>query len=203
MNEFDIKAREWDNNPMHWERSETIARNILEMVPVHAKMKALEYGAGTGILSFLLSDKVDEITLMDNSREMVQVMLEKTKSSNIKKLKPLYFDLEHFDYQEQKFDLIYLTMVLHHVTDVHLLLNKFYKMLNPGGYVAIADLYAEDGSFHGEGFSGHNGFDVNILQKDLKKIGLSSVKSKNCYMVKKEVNGQLKDFPIFLMVANR
>ena len=203
MSEFDKKARDWDNNPMHWDRSETIAKNILEMIPVHNKMKALEYGAGTGILSFILSDKLGEITLMDNSKEMVEVMLEKTKTSEVKNLKPLFFDLEHFDYQGQKFDLIYLLMVLHHVSDTDLLLNKFYSMLNPGGYVAIADLYAEDGSFHGDGFTGHNGFDVTKLQKDLENIGFASVKSKNCYKVKRDVNGQSIDFPVFLMVASK
>jgi hypothetical protein len=28
MNEFDVKAAEWDNNPMHWARSEAIANEI-------------------------------------------------------------------------------------------------------------------------------------------------------------------------------
>lgn len=203
MNEFDKKARDWDNNPMHWDRSEAVAKSIQEMIPVHNKMKALEYGAGTGILSFILSEKLGEITLMDNSKEMVEVMLEKTKTSDVKNLNPLFFDLEHFDYQGPKFDLIYLLMVLHHVSDTHLLLNKFCNMLNPGGYIAIADLYAEDGSFHGEGFTGHNGFEVAILQKDLEEIGFRSVKSKNCYMVKRDVNGELVDFPVFLMVASK
>lgn len=201
MNEFDKKARDWDNNPMHWDRSEAVAKSIQEMIPVHNKMKALEYGAGTGILSFILSEKLGEITLMDNSKEMVEVMLEKTKTSDVKSLNPLFFDLEHFDYPGPKFDLIYLLMVLHHVSDTYLLLNKFCNMLNPGGYIAIADLYAEDGSFHGEGFTGHNGFEVAILQKDLEEIGFRSVKSKNCYMVKRDVNGELVDFPVFLMVA--
>lgn len=203
MNEFDKKARDWDNNPMHWDSSEAVAKSIQEMIPVHNKMKALEYGAGTGILSFILSNKLGEITLMDNSKEMVEVMLEKTETSDVKNLKPLFFDLEHFDYQGPKFDLIYLLMVLHHVSDTHLLLNKFCNMLNPGGYIAIADLYAEDGSFHGEGFTGHNGFEVAILQKDLEEIGFRSVKSKNCYMVKRDVNGELVDFPVFLMVASK
>jgi ubiquinone/menaquinone biosynthesis C-methylase UbiE len=49
-------------------------------------MKALEYGAGTGILSFLLSESFSEITLMDNSQEMVNVMHEKVISGKLKSL---------------------------------------------------------------------------------------------------------------------
>jgi len=33
-------------------------------------------------------------------------------------------------------------------------------MLSKGGYLAIADLYKEDGSFHGEKKVPHNGFDM-------------------------------------------
>jgi hypothetical protein len=33
MNEFDIKAADWEKNPMHWERSEVIAKEIKELIP--------------------------------------------------------------------------------------------------------------------------------------------------------------------------
>ncbi len=32
------------------------------------------------------------------------------------------------------------------------ILEKFHDLLNPSGYLAIADLYPEDGSFHGLSF---------------------------------------------------
>ena len=63
MNEFDAKAAEWDKNPMHWDRSEAIANEIIKLIPLKKKMTALEYGAGTGITSFLLKDYLKEITL--------------------------------------------------------------------------------------------------------------------------------------------
>ena len=73
MNEFDIKAAEWDKNPMHWDRSEAISNQIKKLIPLSKQMTALEYGAGTGITSFLLKDHLKEITLMDNSSEMVRL----------------------------------------------------------------------------------------------------------------------------------
>ena len=91
MNEFDIKAAEWDMNPMHWNRSEAIAKEIKKLIPLNKKMTALEYGAGTGITSFMLKDYLKEITLMDNSLEMVRVMNEKIKSSKVKNLKYIEF----------------------------------------------------------------------------------------------------------------
>lgn len=201
MNEFDARARDWDSNPIHWERSEAIAKSILKQIPVKPGMRALEYGAGTGILSFLLADNFAEITLMDNSTTMVQVMREKVANTQLNHLKPLEFDLEQSDYDTQKFDCIFSQMVLHHVTEPHLLLTNFYQMLNPNGYLAIADLYPEDGSFHGDDFNGHKGFDTSELQAHLEKTGFTNVVTQPCYTIRKNIGDAVREFPIFLMVG--
>ena len=125
-NEFDLKAAGWDNNPMHWDRSVAITNNIKELIPLDRKMNALEYGAGTGTSSFLLKDYLKEITLMDSSSEMVRVMNEKIKTTKVKNLKTLNFDLEHSDYSEGRFDLIFTQMVLHHVSDIDSIIRKFF-----------------------------------------------------------------------------
>jgi len=202
MNEFDIKAAEWDNDPMHWNRSEAIANELKSMIPLNKEMRVLEYGAGTGITSFLLKDYVKEITLMDNSSEMVRVMTEKIEASKAKNLKALNFDLEHGDYINEKYDLILTQMVLHHVTDIDLILSCFNKLLNPGGYLAIADLYKEDGSFHGEGFTGHRGFDVGDLSGILRKNNFSDVTHKTCFTVKRKISDtKTREFDVFLLIG--
>lgn len=201
MSEFDSRAREWDNNPIHWERSMAIAKEISKQIPIKPRMKALEYGAGTGILSFLLSENFSEITLMDNSKEMVQVMHEKVSNAKLRHLKPLLFDLEQSDYFTRKFDCIFTQMVLHHVADIEQLLNRFYQITTPNGYLAIADLYPEDGSFHGDTFNGHKGFDITILQAQLEKVGYTNIVTKPCYTINKTIGDTLREFPIFLMVA--
>ncbi|HEX7412386.1 MAG TPA: class I SAM-dependent methyltransferase [Bacteroidales bacterium] len=203
MSEFDNKARDWDKNLRNIERSEAIAKAILKTVPLHKNMKALEYGAGTALLSFILKDKFDDITLMDNSREMTQVAKEKIAGESVKNMKPLLFDLEKEDFNG-KFDIIYTQMVLHHVGDVDAIFNKFRELLNMGGYLAIADLYPEDGSFHGDGFDGHLGFDVEILANKLNRIGFKNIRHHECYILKKEdEDGNNTSYPIFLLTASR
>ncbi len=204
MNEFDVKASEWDSNPMHWERSMAIAQELIHKLPIAPAMNALEFGAGTGILSFMLKNYFKQITLMDNSIEMVKIMNDKIAKSNVSNLKTLYFDLERNDYLDGKFDLIFTQMVLHHVYDIDSILERFYKMLSPLGYLAIADLYREDGSFHGDGFTGHNGFDVETLSSILGKHYFRNISHKQCFVIKREMPiGETKQFPVFLLVANR
>ena len=203
INEFDIKAAEWDKNPMHWDRSVAIANEIKKLIPLKKQMVALEYGAGTGITSFLLKDYLKEITLMDSSSEMVRVMNEKIKTTKVKNLKTLNFDLEHTDYKGGKFDLIFTQMVLHHVTDIENIIKKFYNLLNPGGYLAIADLYPEDGSFHGEDFTGHKGFDIEILSNQIRKPGFTNISHRKCFVINKKISDtETKQFDVFLLIAN-
>ena len=204
MNEFDIKAAGWDKNPMHQARSEAVVSELLKHVPVNKEMKALEFGAGTGIAGFLLKDYIGEITLMDNSREMVNVMNEKLNASDSDKIKILHFNLQKEEWMGNKFDLILTQMALHHITDVKDIINKFHRMLNPGACLAIADLYAEDGSFHGEGFTGHKGFDINDLSQLIINQGFNNISHRKCFTLKKEFAGKgTEHFDVFLLTAYR
>ena len=163
MSSFDNVARTWDENPVHLERSKAIALKMEETLPLKRDMRALEYGAGTGILSFILGEKLGHITMMDSSAEMVKVMEEKVLNRNATNLLPVIYNLEN-EMSPNLYDLIFNQMVLHHITDVGSIFDKFYQMLLAGGFLAIADLYPEDGSFHGEGFDGHLGFDPGELK---------------------------------------
>ena len=199
MSVFDARAREWDKDKMHMERSVAIAAELEKMIPLNHSMNALEYGAGTGILSFLLKDHFSEITLMDNSQEMIKVCAEKSEYYKTSHIVPLWFDLEHTKF-EGKFDIIYNQMVLHHVNDFEGILHTFYSLLNPGGYLAIADLYPEDGSFHGTDVKVHWGFDPVKLTAILKNAGFKTFEHKTCFEIKRESN---KIFPVFLLVAQK
>ena len=202
MNEFDLKAAEWDRNRMHSERAAAVAAGITQQIPLNIRMSAMEFGAGTGLLSFMLSDSLGSITLLDNSEGMVKVLTEKLKQAGTASMKIVRADLEHEDYNEEKFDLIYSLMVLHHVNDVEKILGKFRGMLNPGGYLAIADLYTEDGSFHGHGFTGHKGFEPGVLAASLEKHGFGDVKHSTVYNIEKITDGnETKQFGVFLMTA--
>ena len=70
--------------------------------------------------------------------------------------------------------------------------------------MCIADLDKEDGTFHGLGFTGHNGFDTIELSEKLKKIGFTNVSSKICYKnVKKCEDEQVRTYPVFVMFGQK
>ena len=202
MNEFDIKAAGWDDNPMHVQRSVAIAAKILESIPVEPSWRALEYGAGTGITSFLLRDHLKEIIMMDSSPEMVKVMERKIREEKVYNLKPLLHDLVKDEWNEQKFNLIFTQMTLHHVEKIGLLLESFRNLLINGGFIAIADLYPEDGTFHGPGFTGHRGFDPAALSGTIEKTGFKEIMYKPCFTINRKISdSETRQYDLFLLTA--
>lgn len=201
MNEFDLKAAGWDSNPMHTERSKAVAAKIRKLIPLRKNMNALEFGAGTGTTSLFLSDSLGSITMMDSSPAMVGKMMDKINESNIPDLKAICFDIEKEEFSG-KFDLIFTQMVLHHVTDVDSVIVKFARLLNPEGYIAIADLYPEDGSFHGMEFTGYKGFDPDNLGVILKKNKFRDIIHEKCFTIEKDTREHgLAKFDIFILTA--
>jgi tRNA (cmo5U34)-methyltransferase len=202
MNEFDQKARDWDKNKMHLERSLAVAGQLQKQVTFKPGMKALEFGAGTALLSFQLKDNFSEITLMDTSADMLKMAEQKMDVADRLKFRTLFFNLETEEYNGDKFDIVYSQMVLHHIKDLNAIFRKLFHLLTPGGIVAIADLYPEDGSFHDFNPDVHSGFDPDKLIELLISLGFHDTKASPCFVIRKEISAEnSKEYPVFLLTA--
>jgi ubiquinone/menaquinone biosynthesis C-methylase UbiE len=203
-NHFDKEAQNWDNNLSHIRRTEAIANEILKLVSTNKNLKALEFGAGTGLLSFALKDHFSEIVLMDSSIGMIRAIVEKLALNGINHLRPVFFNLEKDDYNDKTFDFIFSQMALHHVDDIEKLISKFNKLLNAGGAIAIADLFTEDGSFHDFDFTGHKGFDPDYLVEIMRKSGFNEIIYNTCHIIHKiDSNDQVREYPLFLLIGKK
>jgi hypothetical protein len=69
-----------------------------------------------------------------------------------------------------------------------------------GGWVAIADLESEDGSFHDEPVP-HLGFDPAAFLARMQHAGLVAVSQHRVHVMQKPPGG--RSCPIFLAVANK
>lgn len=202
MNEFDRKAREWDKDSRRNLMARTVAQNIRSRVPLSDHMRSFEYGCGTGLLSFALQPFLGYMLLADSSEEMISVTREKIAQRGLKNMKAVRTDLTVESPPDDEFDLIYSQMTLHHVSDIPEILSVFSSMLRKPGYLCIADLDREDGSFHGEGFSGHKGFDRSELGLMAETAGFSDIGISTVFHIsRKNENGAEKEYPMFLLTA--
>jgi 2-polyprenyl-3-methyl-5-hydroxy-6-metoxy-1,4-benzoquinol methylase len=200
---FDSKARQWDNNPVFQERGLKIAQAIRRAVPLHPGMSALDYGCGTGLLSFPLKHELGAILMADSSGGMLEVVAEKIAAQDVANMTTLQLDLLVDAPPAQRFDLIVTSMTLHHVPDTDHILRVFHGMLNPGGYLCIADLDQEDGSFHGPEVDVHHGFDRADLGQRAAQAGFADIHFQTVFSIAKERESGTREYPVFLMAARR
>ncbi len=204
MTNFDERAKDWDSDPKKVERARVVANEIRKTVPLSREMNALEYGCGTGLLSFALQEDLGQITLVDTSQGMLDVLAEKIAAAGVVNMHPVRLDLAVDTIPPKKYNLTYSLMTMHHIHDTQDILNKFHILLEPGGYLLIADLDKEDGSFHTDGTTDvHKGFAQSELQKQVESAGFTDVKFTTAYTIRKKVGDEEKAFPVFLMCATR
>lgn len=200
---FDSKARQWDDNPVFRERGLKIADAIRKAVPLNRNMNALDYGCGTGLLSFPLKDELGAILAADSSSGMLDVLAGKIAAQGVANMTPAKLDLLADPPPAQRFDLIVTSMTLHHVPDTDHILHVFHDLLQPGGYLCIADLDQEDGSFHGIEVDVHHGFDRAELGRRATQAGFAEVQFQTVFSIAKERETGTRDYPVFLMTARR
>lgn len=204
MNRFDERARHWDDDPMKGERARKVADALRAAIPLRPGMTALEYGCGTGLLSFALRPYLASITLADTSPGMLEVLSEKIRAAGAANMFPVRLDLVNDPLPADRFDIVYSLMVLHHVGDTDGILRRFHEILQPGGWLAAADLDREDGSFHTDSAADvHPGFERDELQARAEAAGFSEVRFSTVYEIEKTVGARKRAYPVFLMTARK
>jgi len=162
-------------------------------------MTIMDFGAGTGLLSYFVSSKVGTIVAVDNSPSMLEMFREKCQEFDCE-TEIIEKDLSSDEMIDRKFDGIVSSMTIHHLEDTDALFSKFYKMLRPGGFIAIADLDSEDGTFHSENTGVyHYGFDRDLLKVSAERAGFRDLRFESVSTIRKPE----RDFSVFLLTAVR
>jgi 2-polyprenyl-3-methyl-5-hydroxy-6-metoxy-1,4-benzoquinol methylase len=193
---FEEKAQEWDMNELVLNLSAAVGAAIKEQVELNDSMQVMDFGAGTGLVTTQIAERVGKITAVDVSESMLDQLVAKEHL----KLKVDAVCQDILDIPlDTRFDLIVSAMAMHHVEDTDALVQSFADHLMPGARIALADLDSEDGTFHPEDTQGvfHNGFDRGEFQSILERKGFTDVNFVTAHTVNKEG----RHYPIFLVTA--
>lgn len=196
MDLFREKADDWDNRPLPVQISQGVCAAIEASVTLDPTLRVMDFGAGTGLICGRLAPKVGHVVAVDISEAMLEKLAAKPElASNVS----IHCrDILH-DPLDDKVDLIVSAMAMHHVEDTEALLRSWSTHLVPGGRIAVADLDAEDGTFHPPGIEGvfHHGFDRRELTSTLAAAGFVDV----AFHTAVEVDREGRRYPIFLLTA--
>ncbi len=202
---FDQAAAEWDNNPGRVDLARAVGEGIGRAIPLQPNWLVLDYGAGTGLLTLNLQPRVASLVALDSSKGMLEQLAQKLRKSGIDSVQTHYWDWAARPFPETGFDLVVSSMTLHHLRDVPLILGRLISLLKPGGWLAVADLDTEDGSFHGDAPDVfHHGFARSRISEWLVQAGLTRVTVNDAHLMRKEsATGEMRSYSVFLAVGQK
>ena len=195
---FITKASDWDS-PERISMTKKFVDELLMHVSPLSTWKALEIGAGTGLIGLQIEPFVSKVVFEDTSESMLNVL--KQKLNNDIKAEILHGEV--FEYKQRDIDLIFSSMAFHHITNIEKTLQHLAMITKTGAWVVVGDLETEDGSFHGFEPVPHLGFDTSILSEQFRQNGFD-VKSVNIYnTISKGIDSIIMNYEQFILIAQR
>ena len=202
---FDQEAANWDQVPGRVKMAQDIAHSMIQEITLTPDMDILDFGCGTGLLTFALQPFVRSVAGVDSSQGMLDVFKTKVKEQKLSNIKASYLDLDNGDVLNGSYDLIVSSMTLHHIKNISPLLKQFYSILLPSGQLAIADLDLDDGDFHGNNDGVfHFGFNREELSLIFMDAGFQNIRTLQATEIEKPAgDGKSRLFTIFLVTARK
>jgi ArsR family transcriptional regulator len=114
-----------------------IAEALLKLLP---PMVIADLGAGEGTIAQLMAQRAEKVIAIDNSEKMVEFGSELARKHGITNLEYRLGDLEDVPIPSSTVDLAFLSQALHHAPHPERALAEAWRILKPGGRIAILDL---------------------------------------------------------------
>jgi len=195
---FAAKAVNWDS-PDKINMTTKFLSEMLFHINPQSSWKALEIGAGTGLVGLKVEPLVGKVVLVDTSESMLEVLKQKLHSDS--KVEVVHGEV--FDYVKEDIDFVFSAMAFHHLTDVEKTLQHLSTITKSGAWVVVGDLVTEDGSFHGFEPIPYCGFDTDVLAKQFVKAGFEVKLVKIYNVITRITNEKTTNYDQFMLIAKR
>jgi len=134
------KTEKWFmNRPKHNLKAANKIERLLQHVDFKEKQKFLEIGCGNGAACKQIAKKYNlNVTGIDVDPEQIQNAIK-----DIEKIQNIQFfegDSTNLKFNDNEYDIVYSSGVLHHITNWKEVLKEINRVLKPKGYYIFSDL---------------------------------------------------------------
>ncbi len=197
---FDERAATWDSE-YRVRRGRAIADKIVQSCAIPPAAVGLEYGCGTGLVGLPILDRFSRLDFYDPSTKMIDLVLQKAAALPSPTFGSGFTERERLPLGT--YDLIFSSMVFHHIRDLLSEIAFIRQLLKGGGTLCVVDLNPDDGSFHRAeaDFDGHHGFDPELLAGLFQEQGLRPLGWETFFRDTRAIDGKEHPYSLFILRA--
>jgi ubiquinone/menaquinone biosynthesis C-methylase UbiE len=139
---------DWDGRVEAWQEVATtdsfqrLRDRICELAELAADDRAVDLGAGTGLLALALAPTVAEVIAVDISSRMLEHLRMRADADAVQNVLPIVADLRRLPLDDDSATLVVSNYAFHHLDDAgkELALSEARRVLEPGGRLVICDM---------------------------------------------------------------
>ncbi len=170
---FDRVAATFGEQALPGRTWEGLARGLLKLLP---RGRYADLGIGDGLLTMMLAEIATSVTAVDHSPEMLAQLEQRARQKGLENIAGVQAPIDDLPIPDDSFDVVVLSLALHHAESPARALGEACRVLAPGGKLLVIDLLA-----HGEDWvreklqHRHLGFTEPELERLLLGAGFESI----------------------------
>ncbi len=130
---YDLAAQDYDKKEKYLNSFEK--GKFLSLLPEIKNKKILDVGAGTGRVSLSLSLAGAQVTALDVSEKILEVLKRKNKN-----IITIVGEAENLPFEKENFDVIVSAFLIVHLKDPKIFFDEVYRVLKPNGLFLVSNI---------------------------------------------------------------
>jgi ubiquinone/menaquinone biosynthesis C-methylase UbiE len=139
---FGVAAADYATSTVH-ARGESLAR-VVELVAPKQSWRVLDVATGAGHTALAFAPHVAKVTASDITEAMLAEAKKLATARGLGNVKTVQAKAEDLPFPDMSFDLVACRLAAHHFTDVAAFAAEAYRVLMPGGLLAVVDNISPD-----------------------------------------------------------